>query len=44
MVTIIQFVYGGKLIERTWPMELSQNQITRRVNKLVADLTTNQTN
>ena len=40
MVTIIQFVYGGKLIERTWPVELSQNQITRRVNKLVADITT----
>lgn len=38
LCTIIQFVYGNRLIERTWPMELSQNQITRRVNKLVADV------
>ena len=38
--TAIQFVYGGKLIERTWPAELSQNQITRRVNRLVADVVT----
>lgn len=38
LCTIIQFVYGNRLIERTWPMELSQNQITRRVNRLVADV------
>ena len=37
-VTVIQFVWGGKLIERKWQVELSQNQITRRVNKLVADV------
>lgn len=37
--TVIQFVYGGKLIERTWPVELSQNQITRRVNQLIRDVT-----
>ena len=40
--TVIQFVWGGKLIERKWQAELSQNQITRRVNRLVADVVTNQ--
>ena len=43
-VTAIQFIWNGKLIERKWPVELSQNQITRRVNRLGADVTTNQTN
>ena len=38
-MTVIQFVYGGKLIERTWSVKLSQNQITRRVNQLIKDTT-----
>ena len=38
-MTTIQLVYGGKLIERTWRGELSQNQITRRVNQLIRDVT-----
>lgn len=39
-MTVIQFVYGGKLIERTWSVKLSQNQITRRVNRLIEDVIT----
>ena len=42
LCTIIQFMYGNRVIERKWQAELSQNQITRRVNRLVADVVTNQ--